>query len=295
MSPPASRHPTRMPGRKATGFPKPRAERISRRTPAIPMTGLGAWADLPFFSGDWPSLERRIAEDPRRILPPEPHRFAALAHTQPDATRVVILGQDPYPTPGHANGLAAQVAEEHLPRTRRRHRGHASDRRSHPLGRPGRNSPEHLADRPRRHGRRPRRARLAKTDRTGPRPPLRHAPRLSPLGQSRAGHAPARHRRRPSLHRDPASLAALRLARLLRLAPVQPGEPLARRPRRTADPLGLNNSTKIVLPLGQNTSGCGAEPHEASRPTRAIHFADTPPTLRRQCFSPATQHAIQPP
>ena len=29
--------------------------------------------------------------------------------TQPKAVRVVILGQDPYPTPGHANGLAFSV------------------------------------------------------------------------------------------------------------------------------------------------------------------------------------------
>ncbi|MGI9393820.1 MAG: uracil-DNA glycosylase, partial [Boseongicola sp.] len=32
--------------------------------------------------------------------------------TQPEDTRVVILGQDPYPTPGHANGLAFSVTPE---------------------------------------------------------------------------------------------------------------------------------------------------------------------------------------
>lgn len=69
----------------------------------------GAWADLPFFRDDWPALAARLADDPRTILPPDPQRFAALRRTPPEATRVVILGQDPYPTPGHANGLAFSV------------------------------------------------------------------------------------------------------------------------------------------------------------------------------------------
>lgn len=77
------------------------------------MTGdLGQWADLPFFAEDWPGLAARLARDPRTILPPEPRRFAALERTPPDATRAVILGQDPYPTSGHANGLAFSVTPE---------------------------------------------------------------------------------------------------------------------------------------------------------------------------------------
>lgn len=70
---------------------------------------LGAWSDLPFFKTDWPRLRTVLAAERRVILPPENLRFAALERTQPDATRVVILGQDPYPTPGHANGLAFSV------------------------------------------------------------------------------------------------------------------------------------------------------------------------------------------
>lgn len=73
---------------------------------------LGPWADLPFFATDWPALCALIAADQRTILPPETQRFAALEHTSPDATRVVILGQDPYPTPGHANGFAFSVTPE---------------------------------------------------------------------------------------------------------------------------------------------------------------------------------------
>lgn len=84
------------------------------------LSRLGAWADLPFFHEDWPRIEATLAADPREILPPDPMRFAALERCQPDATRVVILGQDPYPTPGHAHGLAFSVTDgTPLPRSLR--------------------------------------------------------------------------------------------------------------------------------------------------------------------------------
>ena len=73
---------------------------------------IGAWSDLPFFSEDWPRIQIALSADTRTILPPEVDRFKALELTQPDDTRVVILGQDPYPTPGHAMGLAFSVTPE---------------------------------------------------------------------------------------------------------------------------------------------------------------------------------------
>ncbi len=73
------------------------------------LSRLGDWADLPFFSANWPVLEKALAVETRPVLPPDALRFAALERTQPEATRVVILGQDPYPTAGHANGLAFSV------------------------------------------------------------------------------------------------------------------------------------------------------------------------------------------
>ncbi len=45
----------------------------------------------------------------RAIAPGPDAVFRALALTPPDAVRVVILGQDPYPTPGHADGLCFSV------------------------------------------------------------------------------------------------------------------------------------------------------------------------------------------
>ncbi|CUH62645.1 Uracil-DNA glycosylase [Thalassovita gelatinovora] len=76
---------------------------------------IGAWRDLDFFASDWPGIEAAIAQDDRDILPPQVQRFAALQLTQPENTRVVILGQDPYPTPGHAHGLAFSVEPDVTP------------------------------------------------------------------------------------------------------------------------------------------------------------------------------------
>lgn len=74
---------------------------------------LGAWRDLAFFTDALPAIEAALAADKRVILPPEHQIFAAFGLTQPDDARVVILGQDPYPTAGHAHGLAFS-AESHV-------------------------------------------------------------------------------------------------------------------------------------------------------------------------------------
>lgn len=66
-----------------------------------------AWAHLPFFTSTWPGLRDRLA---RADWLPGPDRvFAALDAVKPADVRVVLLGQDPYPTPGHADGLAFSV------------------------------------------------------------------------------------------------------------------------------------------------------------------------------------------
>ncbi|KGJ13149.1 uracil-DNA glycosylase [Paracoccus sanguinis] len=66
-----------------------------------------AWAHLPFFADPWPAIRARLAAAP--YLPGPDRLFAALEAVAPAEVRVVILGQDPYPTPGHANGLAFSV------------------------------------------------------------------------------------------------------------------------------------------------------------------------------------------
>lgn len=84
------------------------------------LTSLGDWQTLPFFATHWPTIRSALSHDESHILPPENMRFAALARTSLKDTRVVILGQDPYPTRGHANGLAFSVAPDiALPRSLR--------------------------------------------------------------------------------------------------------------------------------------------------------------------------------
>ncbi len=75
-----------------------------------------AWAHLPFFREVWPGLRDRLAGG--GWLPGPARVFAALEAVAPQDVRVILLGQDPYPTPGHANGLAFSVTPETpLPRS----------------------------------------------------------------------------------------------------------------------------------------------------------------------------------
>jgi len=51
----------------------------------------------------------------KRIHPNPDEWFNAFNHTPLDKVRVVILGQDPYPTPGHAHGLCFSVQPQVRP------------------------------------------------------------------------------------------------------------------------------------------------------------------------------------
>jgi uracil-DNA glycosylase len=67
------------------------------------LTPPASWTSLPFFQTHWPALRDRLNSAPA-WQPADP--FRALRLTPRDKTRVIILGQDPYPTPGRATGLA---------------------------------------------------------------------------------------------------------------------------------------------------------------------------------------------
>ncbi|PZN98759.1 MAG: uracil-DNA glycosylase [Hyphomicrobiales bacterium] len=81
------------------------------------------WRQLPVFETGAQAERACAAVDAEReaghVVAPAPERiFAALALTPLETVRVVILGQDPYPTPGHANGLAfSYVGPPPLPRS----------------------------------------------------------------------------------------------------------------------------------------------------------------------------------
>jgi uracil-DNA glycosylase len=73
-------------------------------------SGPHSWTALPFFSEGRADevagkVDNRIAEG-AHVLPPPDLVFASLTLTPLDTVKVVILGQDPYPTPGDAHGLA---------------------------------------------------------------------------------------------------------------------------------------------------------------------------------------------
>ena len=68
---------------------------------------LSAEFGKPYFA----ELMRFVAKERAEyeVLPPEPDVYNAFRYTPLDEVRVVILGQDPYPTPGHAHGLCFSV------------------------------------------------------------------------------------------------------------------------------------------------------------------------------------------
>ena len=78
------------------------------------------WLELPFFSD---GTAERVASEVdaciaagKEVLPEPDNVFNALILTPLDKVKVVILGQDPYPTPGDAHGLAfSYVGQRRLP------------------------------------------------------------------------------------------------------------------------------------------------------------------------------------
>ena len=80
-----------------------------------------SWANalLPEFDKDYMrSLKAFLREEKDKgkvILPHSSLWFNALKSTPLDKVRVVILGQDPYPTPGHAHGLCFSVMPDVRP------------------------------------------------------------------------------------------------------------------------------------------------------------------------------------
>ncbi|WP_068115469.1 uracil-DNA glycosylase [Tropicimonas marinistellae] len=76
---------------------------------------IGDWRSLPFFQDELPRIATALDAESRAVLPGPTHVFSAMEFAQPDDVRVVILGQDPYPTPGHAHGLAFSVEPDVRP------------------------------------------------------------------------------------------------------------------------------------------------------------------------------------
>ena len=211
------------------------------------------WRALPFFAD---GTAERIATQVdaciaagKEVLPAPEAIFNALLLTPLDAVKVVILGQDPYPTPGDAHGLAfSYVGRRRLPASLKAIlaemaedlRRAARNGRSQPVGAARRAPPQHSADDRGRLRWRPSEARLVGPDRSGGGGGVGRAPgrRLPAVGRAgapprracRPGEAP-RPRGRPPLAPQPP-------ARLRRHPPVLARQRLARGARRGADRFG---------------------------------------------------------
>ncbi|GGC63832.1 uracil-DNA glycosylase [Chelatococcus reniformis] len=91
----------------------PEAGRSYAAAVAAFLAGGGGWTELPFFAGGAAArlaatLDAQAA-DGAHILPGPADLLRALIATPLPAVKAVILGQDPYPTPGDAQGLAFSV------------------------------------------------------------------------------------------------------------------------------------------------------------------------------------------
>lgn len=65
----------------------------------------------PYFTKLIQFVEQEYSEKPGKIFPQEDQLFRALNLCPINKVKVVILGQDPYPTRGHAHGLCFSVEE----------------------------------------------------------------------------------------------------------------------------------------------------------------------------------------
>ena len=170
----------------AGGRPRRRgARRLSGRS------GAAGWASLPFFAdGSAEAVAARVdarIADGALVLPAPADVFRALRTTPLEQVKAVILGQDPYPTPGDAHGLAfSHVGPRRLPPSLRTILAEMADDlgvplpadgRSHALGGAGRAAAQHGADRRGGQGRGASPVRLVGADGSG--------------GRRRVGAAPA--------------------------------------------------------------------------------------------------------
>jgi uracil-DNA glycosylase len=72
------------------------------------LKGIEGWKDLPFWkSALWETIQKKLQGE--EYCPGEDNLFRAFAYTPLHKVKAVILGQDPYPNPNLANGLAFSV------------------------------------------------------------------------------------------------------------------------------------------------------------------------------------------
>ena len=83
--------------------------------PAAWQTILKGELEKPYFQALASRLDKRYLEKPDGVFPAKHQIFNAFEWCSWQDLKVVILGQDPYPTKGHANGLCFSVASDVKP------------------------------------------------------------------------------------------------------------------------------------------------------------------------------------
>lgn len=77
---------------------------------------IDSWYDLDFWeTGEWQVLKERLDEMDKAKISYCPRRellFASLDACPLDTVRVCLMGQDPYPDPKHATGLAFSIPKD---------------------------------------------------------------------------------------------------------------------------------------------------------------------------------------
>jgi uracil-DNA glycosylase len=96
-------------------FPEsePEGDRVPADFPESWAAALAGEFRQPYFH----ALQRFVADerDKHEVLPPQEDVFNAFRYTPFGEVKVVLLGQDPYPTPGHAHGLCFSVRPDVRP------------------------------------------------------------------------------------------------------------------------------------------------------------------------------------
>lgn len=82
----------------------------SARALTLPPAWNGLFSET-YQPGDFAKLVEQVEERYRQetVFPSKENVFRALEQVSPEAAKIVIVGQDPYPTPGNAHGLSFSV------------------------------------------------------------------------------------------------------------------------------------------------------------------------------------------
>ena len=83
---------------------------MQKKTLILPQNWKGLFSDT-YHEADFQALVDEVGKryDRETVFPSKENVFRALELVSPEAVKIVVVGQDPYPTPGNAHGLSFSV------------------------------------------------------------------------------------------------------------------------------------------------------------------------------------------